>query len=76
MEKKLQKSYLTYYNLLTAKIYQGWNMPCKSTIGKSYSQIHDYDKNKELSYLTYCDINNLNGWPMFQKFPQGFRNTS
>ena len=47
-------------------------MPCKSTIGKSYSQIHDYDKNKELSYLTYCDKNNLNGWPMFQKFPQGF----
>ena len=27
----------------------------------------DYDKNKESSYLSYWDINNLHGWTMSQK---------
>ena len=27
----------------------------------------DYDKNKELSYLKYLNINSLNGWAMSQK---------
>ena len=27
----------------------------------------DYDKNKELSYIQYWDINNLHGWAMLQK---------
>ena len=26
--------------------------------------IKDYDKNKELSYLKHCDVNNLHGWVM------------
>ena len=28
-----------------------------------------YDKNKELSYLKYWDVNNLHGWVMSQKLP-------
>ena len=26
----------------------------------------DYDKNKELSYIQYWDVNNLYGWVMLQ----------
>ena len=29
----------------------------------------DYDKNKELSYIKYWDLNNLYGWAMSQKLP-------
>ena len=28
----------------------------------------DYDKNKELSYLKYWDVNDLNDWEMPQSF--------
>ena len=30
----------------------------------------DYDKNKESSYLQYCDVNNLYGWATLQKLPE------
>ena len=29
----------------------------------------DYDKNKELPYIQYWDLNNLYGWAMSQKLP-------
>ena len=29
----------------------------------------NYDKNKESSYLQYCDVNDLCGWTMSQKLP-------
>ena len=29
----------------------------------------DYDKNKELSYLQFWNVNNLYGWTMSQKLP-------
>ena len=31
--------------------------------------IKDYGKNKELSYLQYCDVNNLYDCAMLQKLP-------
>ena len=32
-------------------------------------QMKDYDKNKELSYIQYWNVNNLYDWAMSQKFP-------
>ena len=33
----------------------------------------NYDKNIDLSYLTYLDVSNLYGWAMYQKLPvKGF----
>ena len=29
----------------------------------------NYDKNKESSYIKYCDVNDLYGWTMSQKLP-------
>ena len=36
---------------------------------KLLSYMNDNDKNKELSYLKYCDVNNLYGWKISQKLP-------
>ena len=40
----------------------------------------NYDKNKELSYLQYWDVNNVYGWAMSQKLPvnnfEWIKNTS
>ena len=30
--------------------------------------IEDYEKNKESSYLKYCDVNKLYGWEMSQSW--------
>ena len=31
--------------------------------------VKDYDKNKELPYIKYWDVNNLYGWEMSPKLP-------
>ena len=31
--------------------------------------MRDYDKNKELSYIQYSDVNSLYGWAVCQKLP-------
>ena len=36
---------------------------------KANKYMEDYDKSKELSYIQYCDVNNLYGWVMSQKLP-------
>ena len=32
----------------------------------------DYNKNKESSYIQYCDVSNLYGWAMSQKLPVNY----
>ena len=32
----------------------------------------DYDKNKELPYIQYWDVNSLYGWAMLQKLPVNY----
>ena len=45
-------------------------MYCYSSICKvNIKCMKDYNKNKKLSYLNYCDVNSLYGWVMSQKFP-------
>ena len=38
-----------------------------ATVNNKYMK--DYDKNKELSYLKCCNVNNLYGYEMSQKLP-------
>ena len=42
-------------------------MICYSSIRNKCMK--DYDENKESSYLTHWDMNNLHGWVMSQKLP-------
>ena len=48
--------------------------PCHAThrYAKANNKtMKDYNENKESSYLTHWDINNLYGWAMLQKLPVG-----
>ena len=40
----------------------------------------DFDKNKESSYVKFCNVNSLHGWTMSQKIPvnkfEWIKNTS
>ena len=38
-------------------------------IFNKYKYMKDYDKNTELSYFQYWDVNNWYGWAMLQKLP-------
>ena len=41
---------------------------------KAYNNyMNDYDENKEPSYINYCDVNNLYGFPMMQKLQFNFK---
>ena len=35
-------------------------------------QLKEYDKNKELFYLKYRDVNNSDGWKILQKLPEKY----
>ena len=43
-------------------------MYCSLLVSKANNKyLKDYDKNKESSYLNYCDGNDLYGWAMPQR---------
>ena len=45
-------------------------MSCYSSISEvNIKCMKDFNKNKELLYLNYCDVNSLYGWAMSQKLP-------
>ena len=45
-------------------------MYCNLLVSKANNKyMKDYDKNKESSYLNYCDGNDLYGWAMPQRPP-------
>ena len=45
-------------------------MYCNLLVSKDNNKyMKDYDKNKESSYLNYCDGNDLYGWAMPQRHP-------
>ena len=52
------------------KRYHRRNISCYLSIVKANNKyMKDYDKNKELLYLRYRDVNNLYGWVVSQKLP-------
>ena len=56
--------------LMVEKRIRGGICYCIYQYAKTINKyMKDYDKNKELAYIEYWDINNLNGWTMSQKHP-------
>ena len=54
--------------LMVEKRIRGGICHCIYQYAKTINKyMKDYDKNKELAYIEYWDINNLNGWTMSQK---------
>ena len=53
VKKELEEEYVLYLSICKA------NNKC----------MKDYDKNNELSYIQYWDVNNFYGWAMLQKVP-------
>ena len=56
--------------LMVEKGIRGWVCHAIRRYGKAKNKyVKDYDKNKDSSYLSYWDVNNLQGWAMTQKLP-------
>ena len=55
---------------MVEKRIRGGKCSCPYQYPKANNKhMKDYDKNKELPYLQYLDVNNLFGWSMLQKLP-------
>ena len=56
--------------VMVEKGIRGGICHCIYQYAKSNSKyVKDYDKNKNLPYIQYWDVNNLYGWAMTQKLP-------
>ena len=69
-KKKVKLDLLTDINILTIVekgIREGICQSVHRFAKANNKYMKDYYKNKELSYLQYCDVSNLYGWAMSQK---------
>ena len=66
---KVKLDLLTDMLLMEEKSIRGGICHSIYWYGKANNKyMKDYDKNKELSYLKYWDVNDLNDWEMSQSF--------